>query len=223
MTDYDSADLLAQWKRTVGLGSNVSGITDAQIYTLLSNAQRRLIALLATHVPDSQVAAPEQLTTADGGLTYTFASYPFGHIELRDGRDGEVIYPANDWDWQTEGLVIEGQTLRVPNGETRTFDNGLWARYVPVPAAISAAVQPVLKPEYARMAIVYEAAREWATQGGTSDPTPYKDALQRELWGDPQVPGHHGVILALKEQYFGHGMRASVPSVSRWWKSPDLS
>jgi hypothetical protein len=213
MAYYDSADLLAELKRVTLTGTNTLDTTTAQYYRLLQNAQVRIARLLATHVPHINRTV-EELGTADSGYTYTFDYAPLGHAELRDGRNGALLLPASDWD--PNGYVIEGQTVRMPNGRARIFANGLWARYCKTPGALDASNEPSLLPADIRMAIVYDAAVEWASQGGAADKTPYEDMKRDFLWGNPRVFGDLGVIPAMKAQYFGQG--ASAQHSDYWWR-----
>jgi hypothetical protein len=215
MADLDSTDMLSRLKFTLQRPTVDDSITDAQLYELLSNAQRRITQLMATHVPQTQYLAPELLTTADSGATYTFLYYPLGYAEIRESRDGAVLSPVPEWSTDGSGYVMEGQTIRWPGGRSRTFSAGPYARYVRQPGVISASVQPILKPDYAREAVVYDAAAEWALLGGLRDPSPYLLLLQRFLWGDANQPGHTGLIPALKTQMAGVGGRGRIDS--RWW------
>lgn len=224
MADFDSADLLSRLKVALQVSTNTLDLDDSALYVLLSNAQRAIMTTLAAHVPHTQYGAPLALTSADSGITYTFTTYPMGKIELYDGVDGPTLRPVPYWAWATDGFVMEGQTIRFPGNRARTFANGLYARYIPRPTAISAAVEPVLRPDYIREAIVWEAARQYATQGGAMDPEPYRTELNRILWGDPEVPGQVGFIPSAKVQYAGQGATGN-PAASaggRWWLSSDF-
>lgn len=221
MADWDSADCLARLKLALQRPTTDDATTDAQLYQLLSNGQLKLIQVLAAHVPWINYDAPELLTTADSGYTYTFASYPLGHAELREARNGIVMYPVPEWSDNTFGYVMEGQTIRFPRNQARTFSAGPYARYVKTPASISASVQPVVRPTHARQALVLEAAAEWALLGGLRDPSPYLLGVQRFLWGDGNTPGHVGLIPSLKNQYRGQGSQAIYDG--RWWLSADLT
>lgn len=218
MADFDAADLLSRFQTVTGLGSNTTDTSTTAIYALLSNGQRRMAQVLAAHCPWTQITAPTAITSSDSGVTYTLASYPLGHFELYDGVAGPQILPVgygqNAWD----GYVLEGQTVRWPGNRARTFANGLYARYLAVPSAISGSSAPTLKPEYARQGIVYMAASEWAHHGGDVDPAPYDELLQQFLWGDPRMPGDVGLIGALKTQAAGMGMGAGVGVPGAWWR-----
>ena len=215
MTDFTSADLLARMKDTLQLGDNYEGSTDTSLYQLLSNGQRRVLAEIAAVCPWVNYPVPEQLTTADSGVTYTLAAYPVGPIELRDGRTGPILLPTADWDAGSDGYLFEAgsKTIRFPSNTTRTFTNGLWARYVPEPAALSATVEPTIKPPRATIAVVYDACAEWALQGGYKDPAPYRALRSLELWGDPNTGGV-GLIPLLRQQESGMGGGAE----GAWWR-----
>ncbi len=221
MAELDAVDLRAKLVSALDLGTTTS-VTDARLYELLSNAQRRVVGILASHVPDVNTAHG-QLTSSDAGATYVLSAFPMGHLELRDGRNGPVLVPCTDWDDVTDGYLLEGLTIRFPNNRSRTFTNGLWAKYTATPSAISAISAPTMKPEHGRMAIVYSAAEEFALSGGAVDSAPYQALLQRFLFGDPLNPGDIGLIGQLKTQRFFQGApSASIPSLAWWRSSPDF-
>lgn len=220
MADYDSSDLLLRLKRTLAIEENAADADDTKLYVLLSDAQREVMQKLAALAPWSQYGAPELLTTADGGYTYTFAFYPLGHTEIRESRTGAVLVPVTEWS-NAYGYVREGQTIRFPNNTARTFAAGPYARYVRRPTSISASVEPVLKPDWARQAIVYKAAAEYCYQGGGMDPTPYERRFQTFMYGDAETPGDLGLVGALQTAMHGAGYEADTPA-SVWWRSGDF-
>lgn len=224
MADFDSADLLSRFRGLIRIGTNTADSSDAELYGLLSNAQHRLIQILAAHCPWTQVTAPTALTSTDSGVTYTFGSgvYPLGHLELYNGVDGPRLLPLGYGDNLWDGYVLEGATIRFPGNRARTFANGLYARYIAVPSAISASVEPTLKPSYARQGIVYDAASEWSHQGGAVDPAPYDAMLQKFLWGDPRMPGDVGLLGALKTQANHRGIAAGRGLGGAWWRGGDF-
>jgi hypothetical protein len=221
MADWDSADLLARVKALTDSPTLDNSMTDAKWYTLLSNAQQRMYRVVASHVPEVLVGAPLALSTADGGYTYTFANsvVPMGLAEVRHGTTGEILIPGAAFSDYAD-FVWEGATIRMPNGTHRTFANGLYARYVAPPSAISATVQPTLLPADARILLVYSAADEWATMFGR-DPAPYARMCQKELFGDPMMPGDVGIIGRLKQSVFGRGADAGTPASVYWWRQGD--
>jgi hypothetical protein len=219
VADYDSAWCLARFRKITGTSSNAADATDADAYVLLSNAQRRLIELLSAIAPHSNMDAPQVLTTADSGATYTLASYPLSHLELYDrATSGNPIFPVGYGQNTTDGYVLEGQTIRWPGGATRTFANGLYARYVKVPLSMSAAVEPVVRPADARLAMCYDAASEWAHEGGAMDPAPFDDQYRKIMRGDPGVPGSVGIIGRLQTQARGQGLASALWPEAYWWR-----
>jgi hypothetical protein len=215
MADFDSADLLSKLKTQLQRPETDDASTDPQLYSLLSAAQSQIMQVIAAHVPWTQYGAPELLTTTDSGLTYTFASWPMGHAVIREAPDGLPLNPVPEWAPRGSGYVMEGQSIRWPGGESRTFSDGPYARYVARPPQITASVQPVLIPADMRWAIVYDAAVKWANLGGLRDPSPYAFEYQRLMYNDPNTPGALGFIPTHKTQMHGSGGAAHYDG--RWW------
>ena len=222
MADFDSTDLLARLKATLQIESNTADASDASLYTLLSNGQRRMAQIIAAVAPDVNMLALETLTSSDSGETYALTYYPLSNLELYDGDpNGFPIPPVGYGANQFDGYVLEGKTIRWAGGRSRTFGNGLYARYNRVPAAISASSEPSLKPEDGRQGIVYAAAEEFASQGGAMDPAPYAMLLRRFLYGDREIPGDIGLIgrvqtnSRLRKRPDGHRF-------TPWWRGPDF-
>lgn len=193
------------------------GVTDAT-YDLLSEAQDYWVNIIAATRPEPLYGAPVQLTTADGGYTYTFGNdaeaqpiFPLGHVEIRETRNGNILIPTADWG--SGDFVMEGDRIRIPGGRARAFGAGPWARFVAPPTKISAAVQPVIKPRHARVLIVIRAAIIWASQGGLRDPGPWEreEAVQ---WG--------AIASALATQFHLAGAQAvDDGNPDDWWSSID--
>jgi hypothetical protein len=120
-------------------------------------------------------------------------------------------------DYQDADFTAEGATFRIPNRRTRTFANGLWARYVKSPTAISAAAEPTLLPDYSRELIPYKAAASWASEGGLRDPNPFLQLMQQRATGDPLIPGDIGLVGQLKTAYPFYGSSNALDDW-KWWK-----
>jgi len=214
---WDSVDILARCLREAKRPAIDASTSDAEWYQRLSEAQDTWLAIFATHCPHVLVSAPELVTSSDGGLTYNLAYFPLGGVELRHGRGGPLLVPGPEFSADAD-IVVEGQRLRIPSGQTRTFANGLYARYVRTGATtIDAATDPVLSPAYARILLVHQAVANWASEGGLRDPTPYLSKLQKSAWGDPMNPGDVGLVGALKTQYYAQGNLAGSGTAD-WWR-----
>jgi hypothetical protein len=221
MALWDAADLLDRVKFHANRPTTDESMTDANWYTLLSDAQQRWMRVMASIVPDSQVGAPVALTEATPGQVWTFPVTPYGHLEIRHGRAGQLLTVGADYLDSTD-LVWELDQVRVPSGRTRTFASGLYARYVAEPVQISAATAPVLMPPPARVLLVYDAVAQWAERGGHRDPSPFRAKLQAAWAGDPAFPGDVGICGALRTQVHGQGLDAGAHG-GTWWRSADLT
>ena len=208
MATFDSADLLARFRYTIGRPTVDEELSDTEAYRLLSQAQEQVTDELAGHLPTVNYAAPELMTSSDGGYTYTTAHDAIGNMEVLPDLSSTPLrcgmYSDGGADFTQEGP----RTIRMTVGRTRTFANGPYARYVRAdPEQLSAGVNPVLQPERARILIVYAAAELWALRGGMRDPEPYRRMYLRAAWGDPSG-GAVGLIPALKKALYGSGSPA---------------
>lgn len=202
MAAWDSADLLERWKLWAGRGTG--GVmdadelwTDARVYMVLADAQEQVFADMAPVAPHAFVSPPVQLTTSDGGVTYTFGSaYPFAHVEVYAQETGGRELYATDYGDGSGDFVIEGNIIRSPGNRVRSYTVGPYARYTSFPARISASQAPSLDPEPARELILWKALEIGAdVSQGAMDPTPwrarYEDARRRWtiVWQTQYRPG----------------------------------
>ena len=166
-----------------------------------------MYSLVATHAPHYLMGAPTTLSTADSGTTYTFSGsiQPLA-VELYDGPNGPLLRPCTYWD-RAGDYVWEGSRIRFPGGQTRTFGNSLYGRYITPPTTISASVEPTLEPDEARIFIVYKALIMWASGRGMRDPAPFERMFTKGWYGDPQS-GDPGFLTRLKTQNPFAGMAA---------------
>lgn len=162
-TGYQSADLLSLFKTWGGVNGTTP--TDASIYTRLSQAQDYVYGQIAATDPKVLYGAPTAMTTADGGLTFTFgtdgdgyALFPLGDAQIYTTLNAVASYPLRP------GLdyLDEGTSIRMPNAVPYT--GTLYWRGITAPAAITASVQPSLYPAQARILIVVEAVRRYAME-----------------------------------------------------------
>ncbi|KKK84728.1 hypothetical protein LCGC14_2780410 [marine sediment metagenome] len=184
-------------------------------YELLTLAQEHWYDTFSVHVPEVLYGTPAQLSTADSGATYTFPGsiHPIGPVEVRAARDSYLLIPSTDWNPHGD-FVHEGNLIRMPHGETRTFDDGPYARFITPPDKIDENTPPTLNPPRARILLVYRALVMWASRGAMRDPTTY-EVLEQKAWtGDPDMDGDVGIMGGLKRQFFAAGM-VSSPAIGR--------
>lgn len=221
MAYQTTAELLAGFDFYAMRPDTDESITDVQKYVLLSQGQEKVYELLAAHVPEVLYGAPTLLTTADGGYTYTFptAVFPYGAVEIRASRNGQLLIPGTEF--STADYTWEGDSIRIPNGKTRTFADGPYGRWISSPTDIAAAQEPTLSPATARPLILFYALYLWAERGGGMnqvDPNRFLGIYQ-SLWsGDPRIPGDAGILAMLKRQGYGQGM-AALNVQGPWYKS----
>lgn len=212
MAIWDSADLLSRTKTLFPRPTSDELISDSVRYQMLGDSQRRVVTLLAFHVPEMMYGAPTKLTTADSGATYTFGTgvTPIGHIELRESPTGAMIPPTSEWDNTTHGYIFEAEKIRWPGQKTRTFADGPYCRFVTMPGVLDGSTAPTLKPEFARELLVYDAASRLATICG-EDPSPYDamfNARFQEILATLST-AHHGTGIV--------GVQGGGANV--WWRA----
>lgn len=201
MATWDASDLLDRVKLYAAVPANSEETTDAQFYALMTEAEREWVGIMAAQFPNILMGPPELMSTPDSGKTYyvSASATPLA-IQVFDGLNGSLILPGTYWD-DSSRYVWEGDHLRWPRDASRTFGDGPYARYVRQPAAaLSATASMTLKPDYARILIVYRTLAKWATIGDLRDPTIW-ERREREAWmGNPTNPGDVGILGTLKLQ-----------------------
>lgn len=226
MALWDSADLLDKCKTFAKRPTIDGDMTDAKWYSLLTLAQVYWLEQLGVHVPAFNYGAPVQMTTGDSGVTYYInnAGVPYeftGHIEVRNGTTGPLLVCGSEFDDDVD-YCIEGYKIRMPGSRARTFPNGLWARYIPIPGTIDGSIAPVLKPSHARILLVYRACILYASRGGFYDPAPYIKLENNAAFGDRNVIGDVGIIGAMKSTHFNTAGMAGGAGQGVWYRSGDL-
>lgn len=218
MALWDSADLLEKCRAEAQEPEGGTSTTDAQWYALLTTSQHKVVRLIAMHAPHAMVTSAF-LTKNGDGESYSFPDgvYPLGYAELRDGHEGPVLYQGPNWSHTADFTLRGNVILFPPNFRSREFSGfGLFAWYVPSPSTISASVEPTLKPEWARILMVYDAVKEWAGQGGLRDPSIWAQKFQHTWAGDPAISGDVGIMGALKTQFRNPGIDG-LRRRGRWW------
>jgi hypothetical protein len=228
MALYTTAGLLAFVKQAARRPSSDVAMPDSQWYIYLSRGQREWLQVIGTVAPEANMTAPTLLTSADGGVTYTFGNdadstpiMPLGHVELYDGPRGTLLRPGT-YDDPGADYVIEGNIVRFPGNVVRPFASGLYARYVNAqPADIGASQEPLLKPVNARSLIGYRALILYGEESGDRDPTAWRNAETRIWAGNPAI-GDYGILGMLRSQYRDQGMAAIAAPSDYWWRSPNF-
>ncbi len=155
-------------------------------YRFLTAAQDEVYTDIFSRFPDFGYSTPVLLTSANGGLTYTFGLdaagdpiQPTGATEIYPSLSAipdSPLMPGTDF-------LFERGLLRFPGGRTRTFPSGPYARFVADPGvAIALAVDPQLQPKRARMLLVYKALQQFAARPGSgSDPSVWEAEYNKQL------------------------------------------
>lgn len=130
------------------------------LFDFATEEQDEIIKWISVFIPDAMISAPTQLTSADGGLTYTFgtdvdtaAVFPLG-FSLYASKSNIPDYPLE------EGVdyLIEGTRIRMPFNAPRTFDGGgPWAQTVTPGNVIATGTQPTI-PKICRKWLVHRVA-----------------------------------------------------------------
>lgn len=171
MATFTSADLLGLFNDYAGRGSaaGVDSISDADKYKRLARAQTIVLADFSARLPQflySHVAygSTPTMTTTDNQV-FTFGTDVNSDPLFPTGKTN--IYPSlnaiPDYPWQ-EGVdfLWEGNQIRIPNN--RTYVGTLYWRGIAPAETLSSTVQPTLTPPPARILIVIEAVRAFASE-----------------------------------------------------------
>lgn len=187
-------------------------------YDLLTEAQDYWYDIIASTVPEVLYGPPVLMQTADNGFTYYFGSpaanpkvFPIGHLEIRETRSGRVLIPGADW--QEKDFVMEGDHIRLPNGKSKIWPAGPYARFVTRPGAIAAGVEPTLQPPGARILLVNRALILWCSQaGGIRD----SSGFEKE-----EAMNWNRIVNALRTQFHLAGAAAIDDEGGDWWHGID--
>lgn len=161
-TGWQSSDLLARFNKLAGRPT-VDAISDPDKYQYIADAEQYVINRIASIKPSVLYGAPAALTTADGGLTFTFGTDGNGYSLFPMGRarifPSLSAIPGYAWNPGIDYLD-EGVQIRMPNN-TPYAGTLYWYGITPT-QQISASVQPVLMPPSIRMLNVIEAVKNFA-------------------------------------------------------------
>ena len=164
-TGWDSSDLLTRFNDYAQRPDTNDPLTDAQKYRRLADGQNQVIMECALLMGRVLYATPAQMTTTDGGYTYTYAVDGSGYAgfplagSIYPTRNAIPGYPwVPQRDYLDEGTQIRGLYYTV-------IPVAPWFYGILSPAPISASVQPVLQPPMARVLIVIQAVKGFAEEG----------------------------------------------------------
>lgn len=212
MAQFDSADLLARFRRLTRVPSTSAFPATADIYAFLTEAQLEVVMELVTRVPGVMMGDPVLMTSADSGVTYTFGTdasarniVPIGSVEVYRSR-GDIglnpLVPGHDF-------VMEGDQIRWVGNVPRVYSDGPYARFVTPPQALDGSTEPTL-PIPARLLIVYKAAVLYAMAGGQQQPDYYEAKYQTHL--------NEAVLPGLRKQFrFGTAAGSLATSRNRYY------
>lgn len=208
MAYLDSADMLARAKRDAARPSSDQAVADADWYAWITERHDYWVRQVAVHAPWAMLSAPTTLTSADSGLTYTFASsiLPLAVIVM-ESVNGRVLRPCTIWDPNGD-YHWEGDKMRHPMGRLVTYANGPVAQYVVPGTTVDGSTAPTLLPSALRQAVVAGAVASFMRAGGYKDPTPFERREQAIAWGDPMTPGDVGILGGIKLQNPFRGLEA---------------
>lgn len=223
MTLFSRTDLLADFKYQRGRPSTDEESTDAQIYRLLTLAQQQVASDITAKFPRFVVGAPALMATSDSGATYYVNTtdedsnqvYPFGHAEVYASSTAGELFGSTYANREGD-VVFEGNKIRIPGGQTRTFTSGPYIRYAAMPGTIDASTNPTI-PAVCKPLIVYRALVMWANRGGERDPQPYEE-MYRTAWlgANPQM-GDVGIQGLIATQYAQSATAATA--ALQWWRT----
>lgn len=161
-TGWESSDLLAKFNLLAGRPTT-DAIDNPTKYGYLADGEEYVIDRIAGISAKTLYGAPAQLTTADGGYTYTFGTdgngyplFPLGRARIYNSLAAIPSAPLRpDFDYLDEGVRIRS------TNNTPLAGPLYWYGLTPT-QRISATVQPVLMPPSARMLDVIAAVKMFA-------------------------------------------------------------
>lgn len=169
--DFGRVDLLRRFKNEAGL-ADASEIDDTNdIYPLLSDGQLITNRELALRAAKAFYQAPVAMSSTDGGFTFYFGVspvdatkklLPLGWVQISPTLSSFTGDSFAGWQ-EGRDYVNEGVRIRIPGN--RSYAGTLYARFVPTPPPITAAVDPILLPPEVNALTVYKAVELWAGQG----------------------------------------------------------
>jgi hypothetical protein len=128
------------------------------------------------------------------------------YVLIYDSASGNLLRPGS-YDDPNADYVWEDDKIRMTRDQARTFASGPTCRIMAPPTQIDGSTAPTLKPDHARILLIYHAAAEWARRGGKRDPKPFETKEHELAWGKDGT-GDIGIVGALKASNPFLGMMA---------------
>jgi hypothetical protein len=219
MAYLDSADIVRRIKIRLNRPTTDQAFTvtstDDVLYDFATEAQDRIVKLLATFAPDAMWTVPTAMVTSDSGATFTVGTdvdsatiFAIGHYKVyaqRSNIPDNPLIPGIEF-------TVEGSLIRMPNNTTRVFSDGAtpWIQYVAPSNVVASGSQPTL-PKIARMAMISDASRRCAER--LDQDSGKHEAQFQSDWIE--------VLSAIKTQANGKG--ASYSGRMRTFSTGDLS
>lgn len=187
-TQFDTADLVARFRRLTRESTSAEFPQAADIYAFLTEGENRVKADIAARFPALLLCNPTALATTDS-ISYTFGTdadgnnvVPLGHVIVYAQPSDVPHYPL----MTGAEFVWQGDRIRMPDNAPRTFPTGgPVAQWVAPTLLIDASNAPTLKPVQARTLVVYDAAVRYANAiKSDADATRYENLYNREweIW-----------------------------------------
>jgi hypothetical protein len=216
MALYDSADIIRRAKLELNrpAADTAFGTADAILYDFATEEQDEITKWMSVFIPDALVTAPTQLTTADGGYTYTFgtdtdtaAIFALGHFALYSSRHDIPDFPLEPG----VDFLVEGTRIRIPNHQTRTFADGApWAQTVNPSNVIASGTQPTI-PKICRKWLIHRIAKR-AAESLDLDTTKHENNAKE---------AEYSILAAVRCQALGKG-GPPLRHRNRFWRSGPL-
>lgn len=206
-TGYESTDLLTAFNGLTGRPPSDSAILDSTKYTYLAQAQGQVILQIANIVGNVLYGNPTLMTSADGGYTYTFGTDGNGYtLFLLDGHIYGTLQSIPSAPW-VPGIDYLDEGTRIRSLNNVPFAQAPYFQGITAPAEMSASVQPVLVPAYARLLIPIRAAQNFAEQAA-------RDTTLAQLMQERWTREWAWVSVALRKHL--RGRQTLRPLTSGW-------
>lgn len=209
---WEPADLLSRWNSYTGRASSDS-IANTVKYGFIADGEQVIIERIASIVPRILYGAPTQLTTSDGGYTFTFGTdgngyplFPIGKAQIYTSLSaipGFPLRPGIDY-------LDEGTRIRMPFNSPWT--GPLYWYGVTPSQQITASIGSVLNPPPVRLLSVLKGAALFLRSAGRN--TDVANDLELELERE------FGPAMTMLRTHFRGGGSCLAPLLVPWGVGP---